>query len=192
MKQLAGIVSPLIEQSLSIAAIPTQWNGVTYRSRLEARWAAFLEIAGINAEYESNGYDLHGTWYLPDFFVSDWNLFIEVKPIDPSQEELRKAGLLESVTGCRCLIVVGEPRRARGWLVMPPLVEVGEPPTAQAQLSRCRECNRIGISYRTAGSSGEIDLEPCRADECTERWAWFGNGFEEIAQRVADIKFGTR
>lgn len=182
-----------VERVLSLAPIPTRWDGVTYRSRTEARWAAFFGLAGIPAEYEVEGYDLAGTWYLPDFFVSDWNLFIEVKPTDPTAEELRKAGLLQSLSGCRCLIVVGQSWEFRGWLVEPGLVEVGEPAKCQAMLSRCRRCDRFGISYRTAGASGEINLERCKYadDRCTDKWTFFGNGLEEAAKAVKEITFGV-
>ncbi|HEX6827105.1 MAG TPA: hypothetical protein VF077_12380 [Nitrospiraceae bacterium] len=41
-----------------IKAIETQYNGYRFRSRLEARWAIFFDIAGIAYHYEPEGYDL--------------------------------------------------------------------------------------------------------------------------------------
>lgn len=61
----------------SIAAIPTTYRGRTYRSRLEARWAAFFDALGIAHEYEP--YDL-GLWS-PDFLLTEMRVLVEVKPI---------------------------------------------------------------------------------------------------------------
>ena len=70
----------------TIKAHPTKYNGVQYRSRLEARWAAFFDLIGWQHEYEP--IDLPG--WSPDFRVvfrcghSECNgshsLLVEVKP----------------------------------------------------------------------------------------------------------------
>jgi hypothetical protein len=66
----------------TIPAIPTLYRGRLYRSRLEARWAAFFDEMGWQSEYEPS--DL-GIWS-PDFAL--WGrptrapLLVEVKPID--------------------------------------------------------------------------------------------------------------
>lgn len=61
----------------SIAAIPTEYRGRTYRSRLEARWAAFFDRLGLAHEYEP--FDL-GAWS-PDFLLTDIDTLVEVKPL---------------------------------------------------------------------------------------------------------------
>lgn len=68
----------------SIKAIPTTYRGRRYRSRLEAKWAAFFDLVGWQAEYEP--FDL-GLWS-PDFLLSGtWKegyvqqIMVEVKPI---------------------------------------------------------------------------------------------------------------
>ncbi len=61
-----------------IPAIPTKYNGVQFRSRLEARWAAFFDLMAWPWEYEP--IDLAG--YIPDFILRfDKPLLIEVKPL---------------------------------------------------------------------------------------------------------------
>lgn len=50
-------------------AIETVYKGYRFRSRLEARWAVFFDAMGIVWQYEVEGYDLDGIWYLPDFFL---------------------------------------------------------------------------------------------------------------------------
>lgn len=71
----------------TIAAIPTIYNGRRYRSRLEARWAAFFDRLQWKFEYEP--IDL-GAWS-PDFLIhgcGKWEYrnvkmptMVEVKPI---------------------------------------------------------------------------------------------------------------
>lgn len=69
-----------------IAAIPTKYRGRMYRSRLEAKWAAFFTALGWSFEYEP--YDL-GKWS-PDFILFPEEgmnggptlpVLVEVKPI---------------------------------------------------------------------------------------------------------------
>jgi hypothetical protein len=70
----------------TVKAHPTMYNGVQYRSRLEARWAAFFDLIGWQHEYEP--IDLPG--WSPDFRVvfpcghsecsGSHSLLVEVKP----------------------------------------------------------------------------------------------------------------
>lgn len=62
-----------------IKAIPTRYAGVNFRSRLEARWAAFFDLCGWKWEYEP--FDLEG--WCPDFLLKGKRrALIEVKPIE--------------------------------------------------------------------------------------------------------------
>ena len=64
-----------------IKAITTYYNGYKFRSRLEARWAVFFDAAKIRYEYEPEGFKLkNGLCYLPDFYLPDENMYVEVKP----------------------------------------------------------------------------------------------------------------
>lgn len=64
----------------AIKAIETRYNGYLFRSRLEARWAVFFDYAGIKYEYEPEGYELEdGTRYLPDFYLPELDMHVEVK-----------------------------------------------------------------------------------------------------------------
>jgi len=71
-----------------IKPIQTRYKGYHFRSRLEARYAVFFDALGIKWEYEKEGYDLgeHG-YYLPDFFLPDYNRYVEIKPTLPDLEE---------------------------------------------------------------------------------------------------------
>ncbi|MBA8838156.1 hypothetical protein [Ochrobactrum sp. RH2CCR150] len=64
----------------TIKAIPTEYAGVNFRSRLESRWAAFFDLVGLKWDYEP--FDLEG--WVPDFLLrtSLTNVLVEVKPVD--------------------------------------------------------------------------------------------------------------
>ncbi|MDH0117390.1 hypothetical protein N7379_23155 [Rhizobium pusense] len=67
-----------------VAAIPTRYNSVQFRSRLEARWAAFFDLAEIKWDYEP--FDLDG--WTPDFLIKGKvPALIEVKPLYFSEFE---------------------------------------------------------------------------------------------------------
>lgn len=72
-----------------IKAIETRYKGYRFRSRLEARWAVFFDTMGSTWtwEYEPEGFDLNGLWYLPDFWFPKLRAWGEVK----GREELDEA-----------------------------------------------------------------------------------------------------
>ena len=49
--------------------IPAFHNGIWFRSRGEAKWAVFLDHLDVKYEYETQGFDTDGSWYLPDFVI---------------------------------------------------------------------------------------------------------------------------
>lgn len=63
-----------------IKAIETEYNGIRFRSRLEARWAVFFDAAGEKYEYEPDSFMLDGMGYVPDFYLPNHDLYVEVKP----------------------------------------------------------------------------------------------------------------
>jgi hypothetical protein len=75
-----------------IQAIPTTYKGTRFRSRLEARWAAFFDLISWRWLYEPID---EGGW-IPDFVLPDTfdqRLLIEVKPsltqVELQQHEAR-------------------------------------------------------------------------------------------------------
>lgn len=79
---------------MTIKPIETEYNGYRFRSRLEARWAVFFDNAGIEYEYETEGYELqNGNRYLPDFYLPSFDLHVEVKrnTLDGIKEIERKS-----------------------------------------------------------------------------------------------------
>lgn len=102
------------KQPQNIEAKPTQYRGIQFRSRLEARWAVFLdhlEFDGVSMRwrYEPFVFTIRpSNWqYTPDFACTfhgakrGWNkLIIEVKPMIPKEEVM---ALLEAVDGCQSI-----------------------------------------------------------------------------------------
>jgi hypothetical protein len=91
-------------------AIDTIYNGYRFRSRLEARWAVFFDTLGVKYEYEREGYDLDGIWYLPDFWLPEQDCWVEIKGEEPTQQEFNKGHRLAVVTGKNLYILSGEIR----------------------------------------------------------------------------------
>lgn len=76
-------------------AIQTRYRGCHFRSRLEARWAVFLDEIGIDWRYEHEGFEVaSGVWYLPDFYLPSLHCYLEIKGQYPKPDELEKARLL--------------------------------------------------------------------------------------------------
>lgn len=98
-----------------IQAIETEYKGYRFRSRLEARWAVFFDAMGIEWEYEPEGIVLYdGTYYLPDFFLCDFNCYFEVKrkSIRGTSEENEAISKIQTGKDCDSwagIIAFGDP-----------------------------------------------------------------------------------
>jgi len=101
------------------APIPTTYNGVTYRSRLEAKWQVFFDELEFEASYEvepvtsADGDIL----YVPDFVVysgikcTNWTRkhYIEIKPFPPNKEYISYLQSLPIPMEVDILVCVGLP-----------------------------------------------------------------------------------
>lgn len=70
--------------------IETRFNGILYRSRTEARWAMYLTELGHDFIYEHEGFKTDLGWYLPDFYLTKHNTYLEVKGTDFTELERNK------------------------------------------------------------------------------------------------------
>ncbi|GLX94565.1 hypothetical protein [Herbidospora sp. NBRC 101105] len=74
---------------MDISAVPLVYNGVMFRSTLEADWAATLDALGVYWQYEPLALRLpSGAVYVPDFYLPALNAWAEVK--GPHWERLAK------------------------------------------------------------------------------------------------------
>lgn len=87
---------------MTIKAIDTTYKGYRFRSRTEAKWAIFLDHAGVPWEYEPQGYVLDCEPYLPDFLLypgTELQSWLEIKAKFPDKDEIRKTRALARETG---------------------------------------------------------------------------------------------
>lgn len=87
-----------------LKAIDTHYNGYKFRSRLEARWAVFFDTLGIKYEYEKEGYNLAGIYYLPDFWLPKQKCWVEVKGQPLNEKEIIKCTKLAEA--CKCDVYI--------------------------------------------------------------------------------------
>lgn len=110
-----------------VKAVETEYAGVLFRSRLEARWALFFDLIGLKWEYEPDWFefDQEASWlpersrrYAPDFLVSGlvrtpFKAYFEIKREGLSFEEghdaVRKAVALARLTNEAVVIGFGYP-----------------------------------------------------------------------------------
>lgn len=92
-----------------IKAIETVYKGYRFRSRLEARWAVFFDALGIEWQYEAEGFDLDGVWYLPDFWLPQLRCWCEIKANLPEDldNQVIKWGELSKQNPL--LVIIGQP-----------------------------------------------------------------------------------
>lgn len=70
-----------------IRPIETDYNGVHFRSRLEARWAVLFDALSVPWKYEPEKFKWGATTYIPDFRIelSNWigndEIWVEIKPV---------------------------------------------------------------------------------------------------------------
>jgi hypothetical protein len=151
---------------MSIRPIETVYNGVRYRSRLEARWALFFDLLCVRHHYEAEAFALPSGNYLPDFYLPSsgghfGNLcgespdcYLEVKPFDTQDSRF-----------CEFAIATTKP-----------LIVVFGPPH--------RDLNAVCVLYDGAVGAA--------FRESRQGWAWDGRGaagdfvFDTIAMRDED------
>lgn len=55
------------------------YNNIIFRSLWEANFAKWLDLSGIKWKYESKTFDLGDTTYTPDFYLPEFDCYIEIK-----------------------------------------------------------------------------------------------------------------
>lgn len=88
---------------MTIKPIPTTYRDYRFRSRLEARWAVFFHHAGVDADYETQGFMIGDRPYLPDFYLPGTGTWVEVKG---AEEELDH----DLMTAAPACLPGGDPR----------------------------------------------------------------------------------
>lgn len=164
-----------------IKAIPTEYNGEKFKSRLEARWAVFFELIGFEVRYENSEWcNSEGLKYTPDFEIL-WGIrpnstnhrpAIEIKPTTPNQSYIDKIMKVRDPLLSDLFICVGDPsfwQPTGYWIktrvVFENHVFVRKENVAQQgfyfkQCSCCKKYNAAPI-YEIDGIFYEEDLSHC-------------------------------
>lgn len=146
--------------SMTIKAIPTEYNGYRFRSRLEARWAVAFDHLGISYNYEKEGFDLPSGYYLPDFYLPQISSWIEIKGQAPTDEESAKIFELAAMAEQYVYVFIGQiPYGLElyddGWSSCK--VWPGGGVDYSYWLCECSFCGSIGIQF-----DGRTDRLDCR------------------------------
>ena len=146
-----------------LRAIETEYRGFRFRSRTEARYAVLFDAAGINWQYEAEGFHLNGARYLPDFFLPELKTYVEVKPTREAAEQAVPLLLaLKEASGCDAMFGIGSPT------IGPPdnffrCAKLSEGiHVYRAAPAQCPFCNRLVFDRR--------DLCRCTGDVKVLRW----------------------
>jgi hypothetical protein len=138
-------------------AIPTTYAGVNFRSRLEARWAAFFDLCGWRWQYEP--IDLAG--WIPDFvLLSDVQkpVLVECKPLIGTFEPGETGEKMEAA--CR-----GTEWEGRELLLVGAGLWEAERPYDRLALGLIAEATSDGLWWQAAlvggfHENGRIDFTP--------------------------------
>jgi hypothetical protein len=174
---------------MDLKPIETVYKGYRFRSRLEARWAVFFDAIDLRWEYEKEGFDLDGVLYLPDFYLTDHHVWIEIKATEPSAADIQKIERFQQAIDhqnatatwhedgtCdppfhRVLLAIGEPYNSRATGQVFELRTVGRVCICMTFIE-CQICGHQRIErmpYTTTWTGDEIsyyctccDCGPCR------------------------------
>lgn len=100
--------------------IETEYRSVTFKSRMEAKWAMFFDSVGIEWKYEQARYLVPGVGrYTPDFSLRSGvkSALAEVKPEWPTGYEVHKCRSAAGQSGLAVAVLIGVPAFAHYWTV---------------------------------------------------------------------------
>lgn len=141
-----------------VHAIPTVYEGIKFRSRLEAKWAAMFDQLGWSWEYEP--IDLKG--YIPDF-VLKWDhghTICEVKPATTIGELHAAIPKIECSGWAGEAMIVGASIERPDWYatigVLTARFDYPDDPNAswawaEAISHKCGSCHQLSIHHELAG-----------------------------------------
>lgn len=82
---------------------------MVYRSKLEAIYGGLFEAAGIDFTFEPKLFQTNSGYYLPDFYIHRYDIFLEIKPKKPSVKEWAKLHSVSNQVGRPALFLCGRP-----------------------------------------------------------------------------------
>jgi hypothetical protein len=127
-----------------IRSIRTTYNGITFRSKLESRWAYFLTQLAIPFVYEPELIDLGVLRYLPDFRIGPFpGYWLEIKGDigDDGLTIVRKCELLAAHTGTPVILAFYDPLAAKCAAFLP------NGAMYQAHFGMCKTCGGLAVKF---------------------------------------------
>ena len=98
----------MMNKKTKIKAIPTAYNGIMFRSKLEVACAKFFDNNNIKWVYEAEGVKLDNIYYLPDFWLPDSKTFFEAKGIFDELDFEKIKRLWKKVINKKIDIIIGQ------------------------------------------------------------------------------------
>lgn len=139
--------------------LPTNYRGITFRSRQEARFAVFLSDLSIPFEYEPNGFAFkNGAWYLPDFYLPKQECYVEIKGKKPLPHELQLCQWLCENTNTRVFLRYPSDlysENALAWIPQDGLAI----PDSRYWWCECPTCGQLDLQFE--GRAGNIRICDC-------------------------------
>lgn len=86
-----------------------KYNEYSFKTKTEAKWAVYFETLGIKFQYEDYGFDLGNMNYLPDMYLPELGMWVEIKGRDLNDYEEEKAKRLCIETKQPVLLLEGDP-----------------------------------------------------------------------------------
>ncbi len=103
-----------------------EYNGTKFKSSVEARWAVFFHTIGLKYEYERRVRLRDHTLCVPDFWLPDFGIWLEVKSEEPRDDSKNVCQRIADSTGCVVLMAVGAPEPRDQLLAFSPSDSSGE------------------------------------------------------------------
>ncbi|WP_405964792.1 hypothetical protein OG713_34650 [Streptomyces sp. NBC_00723] len=156
---------PQLGGDMTIEALPTVYLGTTFRSALEASWAATLNSLGVVWEYEPEMVTLpSGARYLPDFRLPEIGAWLEVKGTGVPRVE--KAFEFGQSLVCDCPRIRGIRRCFCRW-PGGELVLIGNPPRPlEPWTDGYEDCNPYAMHRLMRHHPGFVSWKSTRNNRC--------------------------
>ena len=142
-----------MERLYDIKPKTTNYGEILYRSRIEAKWAVFFDSLGVEYEYEPYYEEVgtdHVTYnYLPDFYLPNQEIFLEIKPGIPVELEKRKAAFwCKDIQDIIILFNINPPtdKLENGWLFHFPNIKKIPIIMKYYWWGECPKCGHIDIA----------------------------------------------
>lgn len=94
-----------------------QHNGYKLRSYTELMWARLMDAVDIFYLYEPHLLQVDGCKYLPDFYLPEADMYLEVKGTYPTDSEKAKASQVLERTGRPVVFLVARPQSDAGGMM---------------------------------------------------------------------------